>query len=102
MPPCCLQRPVGRGESGVGTQVLRGIGFAATGFAVVVEPGGFAQYQLGGVQAGKRVGQRELDTLVHADRAVEDDALVAVLDGLLQRDPADAEMPRRRSASAPG
>ena len=29
--------------------------------------------------------------LVHADRAVEDNALVAVLDGLLQRDPADAQ-----------
>src|ERR1700733_14574380 len=86
-----LQCPVGRGETGVGAQVLRGIGLAPTGFPVVVEPGGFAQHQLGGVKLGKRGGQRELDALIHADRAAEDVAFVAVFDRLLQGDPADAQ-----------
>ena len=91
MPPCSLQRAVGGVEAGVGAQVLGRVRLAPTGFAVVVEPGRLAQHQFGGVEAGQRVGERELQALVHADRAVEDDALVAVLDRLLQRDPPDAE-----------
>jgi hypothetical protein len=45
----------------------------------------------GGVEPGKRVRERELQALVHPDRPVEDNPLVAVFHGLLKRYAADAE-----------
>ena len=86
-----LQRAVGGLEAGVGAQVLGRVGLAGAGLAVVVEPGGLAQHQLGGVEPGQRVGERELESLVHADRAAEHLALVAVAHGAAQRRAAEAE-----------
>ena len=71
MPPWVCSARSAASNAGVGTQVLGCVGLARAGFAVVVEPGGLAQHELGGVQAGQRVGQRKLQPLVHSDRPAE-------------------------------
>ena len=91
MPPWVCSARSAASNAGVGAQVLGRVGLARTGFAVVVEPGGLAQHQLGGVQPGQRVGQRELEALVHSDRPAEHLTLVAVAHRRAQRRAADAQ-----------
>ena len=70
--------------------------------AAVVEPGGLAQHQLGGVEAGQGIGERERHALVHADRPPEHLPLVAVADRSVAARPGPARAPRPPPASARG
>ena len=78
MPPCVCSARSAASKPASAHRYLAVLASRAAGFAVVVEPGGLAQHQLGGVEAGQRVGERELQALVHADRPAEHHALVAV------------------------
>ena len=57
----------------------------------VVATARLADHETGGEQAGVRVGERERDPLVHADRAPEDLALAGVGDRLGEGGAPDAE-----------
>src|SRR5205823_6197048 len=58
---------------------------------LVVEPSRLAHHERRRVEARERVGERELQALVHADRTAEDDALLAVGDRAPERRAPDAQ-----------
>jgi hypothetical protein len=70
---------------------LAALASAAQFSFVVVLPGAAHRHQPGRLEFHPRLRQRMLDGLVLADRAVEDDALVGVLDSPLQRRLAQAD-----------
>src|SRR5436853_563878 len=70
---------VSRLEAGLGRQVLGRIGLATTIDAVVDHPGRLLAHRVGGIELDQRLGQRESNALVLADRSPENHALFGVL-----------------------
>src|SRR6267378_6850444 len=73
------------------SQELRHIGVGAALLAGIEECRGTAADHVGRFELGKSAGERELDPLVLTDRAVEDDALLGVVDALLKEPAAVAD-----------
>ncbi len=58
--------------------MLGHVGFGAAVFLLVEKRGGLVAHQVGGLDLHVALGDRELDALVLADGAVEDDAVLGV------------------------
>src|SRR5580693_3697848 len=86
-----LHGDVGSLEAGLGRQELGQIRLLTAGQARVDAPRCLPDRQLGGGQPGVRLGQRERDALILADRAAEDDPFPGVGDGAAQGGAARAE-----------
>jgi len=84
-----LERRVAGVEPGFRRQQLRRVGLAAARPAVIEEPGGLQAHDLGRVELGGGMRQWMGDGLVPADGPVEDDALLRVLDGAVERGTAE-------------
>ena len=85
-----LHRDVARFESGLGRHQLRGVRLRAARLAAVEEPRRLQAHELRGLELRPRHRERMRNRLVLPDRAVEDDAVLRVLRGALERRAADA------------
>src|SRR5437773_583074 len=86
-----LERRVARLEPRVRGEELRRVCLGAARPAVVEEPRGLQAHELGRLELGPRERQRMRDRLVLADRPVEDDTVLGVLNGALERGPPDPD-----------
>jgi hypothetical protein len=85
------ERRLGGVPSGFRGEQFRHIGVCAALLAVVEQRGGAAADHVSRFELGIGAGQWELDALVLADRPVENDALLGVVDALLQQPAAVAD-----------
>ena len=87
----CLVGAIRSEESGLGCEVLGRVGRFTAREAGVVPGARVTDGELGAAQPHAGVGQREGESLVLADRAIEHHALVRVRNGAVERDPTYAE-----------
>ena len=78
-----LQADVGGLPGGLRGEVLRHVRLGAAGLFLVEEAAGLEAHQVRGLDLHVGLGDRELDALVLADRAVEHDALVGIVGATL-------------------
>src|SRR5262245_6862789 len=86
-----LEGDVARLEAGLGCEELGGVRLGAAGPSVVEEPRRLHTHEPRRLELRPRERERMSDRLVLADRPVEDDALLGVLHGAIERGPPDAD-----------
>src|ERR671936_346130 len=91
IPAVCVHGRVTRGPCRLRRDQLRHIRLCPAGLAAVEQPCGLVAHEARGEKIGMSLRERELHTLVRADRASEDNALARVARRALDEPPTIAE-----------
>src|SRR5262249_31114759 len=77
-PAMCHDRLFAGAKPSFAGKILGGVGFSATGAAVIVQPGSLHRHQIGRLELGPAFRQRMLYRLVLADRPAKDHTFTGV------------------------